>query len=82
MRGAFDNLGVQAPAAALTGPVARGDVSTVARHLGALSDDAPAFDLYVAATTVLRAVAAASLDPAAVAALDRAIGGSSDAAVP
>jgi predicted short-subunit dehydrogenase-like oxidoreductase (DUF2520 family) len=82
MRGALDNLDAHPPRAALTGPVVRGDAATVLRHLGALSDDGPAFDLYVAATTVLRALAGSTLEPAAAAALDRAIAGSADAAVP
>lgn len=36
MAGALDNLRAAGPAAALTGPVARGDVETVRRHLEAL----------------------------------------------
>ncbi len=35
--GTLDNLRRQGPLAALTGPVARGDVDTLTRHLGALS---------------------------------------------
>ncbi|MBW3571511.1 MAG: DUF2520 domain-containing protein [Gemmatimonadetes bacterium] len=37
--GAVENVGARGPAAALTGPVARGDVQTVALHLGRLSAD-------------------------------------------
>ena len=37
MRGAIANLEDAAPASALTGPIARGDVETVKRHLGALA---------------------------------------------
>jgi predicted short-subunit dehydrogenase-like oxidoreductase (DUF2520 family) len=35
-RGAFDNVVALGPAAALTGPAARGDVATIERHLAAL----------------------------------------------
>ncbi len=45
------------PAAALTGPVARGDAATVARHLAALTADADADALY-------RALARATVDVA------------------
>ncbi len=38
-RGALDNVAAVGPAAALTGPVARDDWATVARHLDALPDD-------------------------------------------
>lgn len=38
-RGALDNVAEVGPAAALTGPVARGDRVTVVRHLEALPDD-------------------------------------------
>ncbi|HAS12216.1 MAG TPA: DUF2520 domain-containing protein [Acidimicrobiaceae bacterium] len=38
-RGAFDNVAEVGPAAALTGPVARGDRATVARHLAAIPED-------------------------------------------
>lgn len=37
-RGALDDVGAVGPAAALTGPVARGDWETVTRHLAALND--------------------------------------------
>jgi predicted short-subunit dehydrogenase-like oxidoreductase (DUF2520 family) len=36
MQGALDNVRATGPAAALTGPVARGDVETIRRHLAAL----------------------------------------------
>jgi predicted short-subunit dehydrogenase-like oxidoreductase (DUF2520 family) len=39
IRGTVDNVEELGPAAALTGPVARGDLETVARHLDALPDD-------------------------------------------
>jgi predicted short-subunit dehydrogenase-like oxidoreductase (DUF2520 family) len=38
-RGALDNVAEIGPAAALTGPVARGDRATVARHLAAIPQD-------------------------------------------
>jgi predicted short-subunit dehydrogenase-like oxidoreductase (DUF2520 family) len=53
MRAAVENLQRRDPARALTGPVARGDVETVRRHLEALADDEGA----LAAYRVLSAVA-------------------------
>jgi predicted short-subunit dehydrogenase-like oxidoreductase (DUF2520 family) len=41
LRGAVDNLEALGLPAALTGPIARGDVETVRRHLAALSQAAP-----------------------------------------
>ena len=41
MRGALDNLQAQGTVAALTGPLSRGDVGTVAAHLDALGREAP-----------------------------------------
>ena len=38
-RGTIDNVGALGPAAALTGPVARGDEATVERHLASLDSD-------------------------------------------
>ena len=38
VRATVDNVGALGPAAALTGPVARGDVETVRRHLDAIPD--------------------------------------------
>jgi len=43
---AAQNASVVGPAAALTGPVARGDVETVRAHLAALSDAAEILELY------------------------------------
>lgn len=37
MRGTLDNIAALGPVAALTGPIARGDVNTVGRHLEALT---------------------------------------------
>lgn len=47
VRASIDNAATVGPAAALTGPVARGDAGTIAAHLGALP--AGEHDLYVAA---------------------------------
>ena len=49
LRSTAANLGAQSPAEALTGPFARGDVATVARHLAALKSKklTEALDLYV-----------------------------------
>lgn len=45
-RGALDNVSEVGPAAALTGPVARGDRQTVARHLAAIPEsERPAYAL-------------------------------------
>ena len=49
VRGTVDNVAALGPAAALTGPVARGDWATVERHLAALSEDErPAYEAMVA----------------------------------
>ena len=48
-RGTVDNVAALGPAAALTGPVARGDWATVERHLAALpEDERPAYEAMVA----------------------------------
>jgi predicted short-subunit dehydrogenase-like oxidoreductase (DUF2520 family) len=53
-------------ALALTGPVARGDATTVARHLNALADDGEAETLYrVLARATLRLAASAAEPPPA-----------------
>ena len=39
VEGTFENLSLQAPPGALTGPVARGDRATIRRHLEALTHD-------------------------------------------
>ncbi len=59
------------PATALTGPVARGDVATVARHLAALTDDEEADALYraLAGATVSVARTGGHVDPARLDAL-------------
>jgi predicted short-subunit dehydrogenase-like oxidoreductase (DUF2520 family) len=45
-QGALDALGQHVPAAALTGPLRRGDVSSIEAHLQALSGDAQAIAIY------------------------------------
>lgn len=50
VRGTVDNVARLGPAAALTGPVARGDWETVARHLAALApEERPAYEALAAA---------------------------------
>jgi predicted short-subunit dehydrogenase-like oxidoreductase (DUF2520 family) len=50
VRGTVDNVELLGPRAALTGPVARGDDATIARHLAALPpDERPAYEAMVAA---------------------------------
>lgn len=62
--GAVENVGARGPAAALTGPVIRGDVETVALHLGRLSADERA--LYsLLGREALRLARRAGLDDAA-----------------
>lgn len=71
--GAVENLGARGPAAALTGPIARGDVETVAMHLERLSADERA--LYcLLAREALRLARAAGLDPAAAERLGALLG--------
>ncbi len=49
VRGTVDNVAALGPAAALTGPVARGDWATVERHLAALpADEREAYEAMVA----------------------------------
>jgi predicted short-subunit dehydrogenase-like oxidoreductase (DUF2520 family) len=47
MEGTLSNLKVMAPKSALTGPIARGDIGTVSRHIEALEEKLPEMlDLY------------------------------------
>lgn len=47
LRGTLDNLVTLGPVAALTGPISRGDIRTVAKHLQALANQDPGLqDLY------------------------------------
>jgi hypothetical protein len=57
-RGALDDVGLLGPAAALTGPVARGDLSTIERHRRAL--DPSELDGYDAGIALVRRLAASA----------------------
>jgi predicted short-subunit dehydrogenase-like oxidoreductase (DUF2520 family) len=57
MSAAVANLETGRPHDALTGPIARGDVASVRRHLGALARDAPALDAYVTLSRAALALA-------------------------
>jgi predicted short-subunit dehydrogenase-like oxidoreductase (DUF2520 family) len=59
-----DNVARVGPAAALTGPIARGDATAVARHLEALGA-AERADYVAVSRLVLRAATARGLDPSA-----------------
>jgi len=64
-----------AGASALTGPIARGDVGTVDRHLAAIGRDAPALaEAYRHLAAATLALLRAGLDPGVVAALDEVLG--------
>lgn len=68
MVAAVTNLREQPPAAALTGPVARGDGETVRRHLAALENDRGAREVYVALSrAALQLVGGAGRDDVAAA---------------
>jgi predicted short-subunit dehydrogenase-like oxidoreductase (DUF2520 family) len=55
-RGAIENIAAHDLASALTGPIARGDVATVAGHLAALQNDLPSLALYRALASELLAL--------------------------
>ena len=56
-RGSLDNAAAIGPAAALTGPVARGDWATVARHLDVLDpSERPAYEALAAAAARLTGI--------------------------
>jgi predicted short-subunit dehydrogenase-like oxidoreductase (DUF2520 family) len=60
VRGTVDNVAALGPAAALTGPVARGDEATVARHVAALAaSERPAYEAMADAARALRAASGA-----------------------
>ena len=60
VRGTVDNVASLGPAAALTGPVARGDEATVARHVAALDPaERPAYEAMADAARTLRAACGA-----------------------
>lgn len=63
--GAASNIETAEPGEALTGPVSRGDADTVARHIEALRDDAPALAVYAAVSRAALSLAAdQGTDPA------------------
>jgi predicted short-subunit dehydrogenase-like oxidoreductase (DUF2520 family) len=71
--GAVENVGAKGAAAALTGPVARGDVATVERHLARLSGAERG--LYsLLGRSALKLAREAGLDEAAAARLDTVLG--------
>lgn len=71
--GAVENVGARGPAAALTGPIVRGDAETVALHLGRLSADERA--LYsLLGREALRLARRAGLDQAAAERLGALLG--------
>jgi predicted short-subunit dehydrogenase-like oxidoreductase (DUF2520 family) len=63
VRGTVDNVEVLGPSRALTGPVARGDWETVARHLGAVADAGEADEAGYRAMARLAAELAGSTPP-------------------
>ncbi|MBK5188088.1 MAG: DUF2520 domain-containing protein, partial [Gemmatimonadaceae bacterium] len=72
---AAENVSALEPAAALTGPVARGDVETVRAHLDALADVPEILALYRALSReALPLAAAGGADRARLEALARALG--------
>jgi predicted short-subunit dehydrogenase-like oxidoreductase (DUF2520 family) len=81
MRGALDEVARRGPTAALTGPIRRGDVETVTRHLEALADlDSGSSarprkaDVYrMLGQIALEIAARAGLEPTAVGRVNRAL---------
>jgi predicted short-subunit dehydrogenase-like oxidoreductase (DUF2520 family) len=72
MAAAASNLRWEAPSTALTGPVARGDVDTVRRHLDALASDPDARAAYVLLSRgALPLARAQGADPARLQAIER-----------
>ena len=70
------NLQEGDPAGVLTGPVVRGDVDTVMRHLGALADDPFAIDAYIVLSRAALPLAEqAGTDPQLLQAIDLVLGG-------
>jgi len=74
VRATLDNVELLGPEAALTGPVARGDADTVARHLGALPADEQRAYRALAAEALRLTGRGDSSDPAALALLLQADG--------
>ena len=72
--GAVENVAARGPAAALTGPVARGDARTVRLHLGRLSGaDRALYSLLARQALVL--AGEAGLPPEAAARVGQVLGG-------
>jgi predicted short-subunit dehydrogenase-like oxidoreductase (DUF2520 family) len=62
LEGAAHNARRAGPAAALTGPVARGDMDAISAHLDALVDYPEARDLYLHLTRAMESLVASDLD--------------------
>ena len=72
---AAGNVQGAAPSDALTGPIARGDVETVRRHVTALASDPAALEAYlVLSRTALDLARERGVSPAALDAISRALG--------
>jgi len=71
MQGTLSNVSAMGPAIALTGPVARGDVGTVSRHLAALPEDVrPAYRV-LASAALRTALAGGRIEKNAAAAIEK-----------
>jgi predicted short-subunit dehydrogenase-like oxidoreductase (DUF2520 family) len=74
MIGALEQAGRRGPTAALTGPIRRGDVATVRRHLQVLRTEDSAIDLYrMLGTIALEIATEAGLDSVAADRVRRAL---------
>jgi predicted short-subunit dehydrogenase-like oxidoreductase (DUF2520 family) len=74
MRGALDEVNRRGPTAALTGPIRRGDVETVTRHLEALAGRPRTADLYrMLGQIALEIAVRAGLEPTAARRVNRAL---------
>jgi predicted short-subunit dehydrogenase-like oxidoreductase (DUF2520 family) len=85
VQGAVDNVAAHGPRRALTGPIARGDVATVEKHLSAIARARPeALAPYraLALATLALARSAGSLSPEAAAALGASLAADSAAVTP
>jgi predicted short-subunit dehydrogenase-like oxidoreductase (DUF2520 family) len=76
VQGTLQNVNNLGPEKALTGPILRGDVATVRKHLEALRDDPPARGVYVAmGKQILRLAEKSGLPAGRVSALKRLLEG-------
>lgn len=73
IEGAVANIGLHGPVKALTGPIRRGDVETVGRHLRALERVGVADEYRMLGTIALEIAQEAGLDPAAAERMRRAL---------